>query len=281
MPVHAQRPVSRPSLSRWWACTTAVALLMALIVAAPPVPARASSHIEVTQVTSGLGFPQRLTVFEGHLFFAATTAALGMELWRTDGSSTELVKDIREGSAGSAPNHLTVFADNLFFTAQQDGLGRQLWRTDGTEDGTVVITEMNAGLFGSSPAELAVWDGHLYFNAFDETHGRELWRTNGTAEGVERVADINPGAAWSSPFGFTVFGEVAVLLHDGERGSECDGGKDELRDVLTALPTQLSEKVYVALDKLNKDGLVELGETETDTGRRRMRDSATGRTKRG
>ncbi|NBP83328.1 hypothetical protein EBU60_05645, partial [bacterium] len=55
-------------------------------------------------------------------------------LWRTNGTTTELVMDINtgaSGAAGSYPDYFTALGDFLYFAAN-DGTNRGLWRTDGT-----------------------------------------------------------------------------------------------------------------------------------------------------
>src|SRR5262249_8125769 len=86
--------------------------------------------------------PSKLTNVNGTLFFTASTAATGLELWKSDGSQAGpvLVKDLNTGSAGSSPGNLTNVNGALFFTADGGTGVQKLWQSDGPATGTVVVT---------------------------------------------------------------------------------------------------------------------------------------------
>ena len=105
---------------------------------------------------SGSSSPSEFTVFDGALYFAATSAndsatlpggfPLNRELWKTDGTAegTVLVADINPGDPGSHPRHLTAIGDSLYFTADNGATGNEPWVLridrlpgDATGDGTV------------------------------------------------------------------------------------------------------------------------------------------------
>lgn len=122
--------------------------------------------------------PSGFTVFNNALFFRADNGrANGIELWKTDGTSdgTVMVKDIEyQGPSHSWPSGFTAFQDALYFQATQDvtslngqaPIGTELWKTDGTEDGTVLVKDINPNLRESSdPADFIVFNGALYFRA--------------------------------------------------------------------------------------------------------------------
>jgi ELWxxDGT repeat protein len=79
--------------------------------------------------------PTNLTNVNGTLFFSATTADYGTELWKSDGSlaGTQLVKDIAPATASSSPANLFRAGTSLYFTINS---GTQLWKSDGTAQGT-------------------------------------------------------------------------------------------------------------------------------------------------
>ena len=98
------------------------------------------------------------TEVNGVMYFAANDGQNGVELWRTDGttSGTFLVKDIepftrtvgnRTFAYGSYPSSLTAFNGKLFFQATDVVHGSQLWVSDGTADGTQRVTDINPGRF--------------------------------------------------------------------------------------------------------------------------------------
>lgn len=181
-------------------------------------------------------YPAFLTPFDGWLYFRAETAATGSELWRTDGTTTELVADINAGADDSWPSELVVFDDHLYFRASGAGTTSALWRFDGEALETVAGTDrwvpgefviLDGWLyfsgFGTAAngtyrtdgvtiehvTELlagypAVLDGWIYFAGYEPDAGDELWRTDGST--TELVADIDPLAS-SGPYDLTVLGD--------------------------------------------------------------------------
>ena len=115
-----------------------------------------------------------LVVYDGKLYFPATTPSTGDELFVYDGSTASVAADISSGSGGSAPKHLTVYNGKLYFSASGDESGgRELWVYDGTD--ASVAAEINPTSIGSDPRHLTVYTGRVYFQADDGTAGVELW----------------------------------------------------------------------------------------------------------
>ena len=73
-----------------------------------------------------------------HVYFTASGAGLGRELWRTDGTpeGTTLVRDIIPGSVEGSPSRLTVWKDRLYFVVPLPWGGLTLYVSDGTAAGT-------------------------------------------------------------------------------------------------------------------------------------------------
>ncbi|MEI6156406.1 MAG: ELWxxDGT repeat protein [bacterium] len=156
------------------------------------------------------------------LYFAAYTDASGAELWRTSGTTTELVEEIQPGPNGSDPGSFAALGDWLYFAADDGTNGRELWRTNGVETALVrnIAIEL-VGVNASDPAELTALGGWLYFRASDGAggHGLELWRTNGTD--TQMVRDIQLGTGDSFPTGFTALGGYLYFAaNDGAHGNE-------------------------------------------------------------
>jgi len=149
--------------------------------------------------TSAFLFPQGLEVAGNALFFSGGDTATGIELYKTDGSTISLVKDIAPGTKTSRPGALTNLNGTLLFFADDATHGYELWRSDGTEGGTVLVADANPGHPGSGPFGAIAYAGLLWYAATDGTHGLEMWRSDGvTAAG----GDLEPGSPGSVPSGF-------------------------------------------------------------------------------
>lgn len=127
------------------------------------------------------------------------------------------------GSVESGENGSEVSGDEtptMLFSANDGVIGYELWKTDGTQEGTVLVKDINPSA-GSSPSASVPLNGFNYFATNDGVNGNELWKTNGTSAGTVLVKDINPGAADSSPTGYTLYnGALYFQADDGVNGPE-------------------------------------------------------------
>jgi len=146
-------------------------------------------------------------IFNGELYFTATTTAEGLELYKVkaDGS-VALVADINPGGA-SGPDpilpFLNTFESNgeLYFAATSPDGGFEPWKI--TAAGTAVrVADINPGTVGSNPDFLGTAGGELYFSATTATAGNELWKVTAAGTAVQ-VVDLNPGTAGSNPSNLT------------------------------------------------------------------------------
>ena len=159
------------------------------------------------------------------VWFNARTPAEGGELWRFEGAFyPHLVKDIWPGPNSSYPFVVHLWADDRALVVASDfDHGRELWVSDGTDEGTVLLRDLNPGRpSGVSPwSGAAEHDGIVYFTGDDGIHGRELWRTDGTPDGTSLVADLFPGPEGSSPAGFGIVdGHLFFSARDDAHGAE-------------------------------------------------------------
>ena len=118
-----------------------VAVLVTLIA---PLALRAQSPYLVKDINSTAtaspisSTPNSFFRFGSRIFFAASAAGNGGELWSTDGSDagTTQVADINNGSGSSSPPRFTVLNGKLIFNASDGRYGTELWTSDGTTAGT-------------------------------------------------------------------------------------------------------------------------------------------------
>jgi ELWxxDGT repeat protein len=124
--------------------------------------------------------PSVLTEVNGTLYFSANDGTTGVELWKSDGTSTGtvLVRDIRsgDGTSTSSPSNLTNVNGTLYFQANDGTTGVELWKSDGTSAGTVLVRDIRSGGNSSSATNLTNVNGTLYFRANDGATGDELWK---------------------------------------------------------------------------------------------------------
>lgn len=151
------------------------ALVAALVLTAAPASAGYSGSDPRDLVTVGT-----------RVLFVADDGEHGEELWRTDGTTTSLLKDLNPGFDSSGIDELWKAGSQAFFTAF-DGTDLFLWRTNGTPGGTRKISEW-------TPLDVPVAvGGRIYYAAADVDHGTELWTSDGTVDGTVRLTNLDTG----------------------------------------------------------------------------------------
>ena len=83
------------------------------------------------------------------------------------------------------------FNNMILFTASDILHGNELWVTDGSEEGTMLLSDINPGSSSSSLNFLIEFENKVYFTADDGTHGKELWVTDGTESGTHMIKETN------------------------------------------------------------------------------------------
>ena len=153
--------------------------------------------------TTGDSYPSMIAVTGGFLYFSADDGINGVELWKTNGTTTSMVMNLNAGSGSSYPDGVgnLVLGGFMYFTAD-DGTNRKVWKTNGT---TTTSLGMNA-----NSADFEVSGNKIYFAGIDATNGEELWYSDGTTTAL--VKDIETGNNDSSPHGFTVSGNTVYFI---------------------------------------------------------------------
>lgn len=162
---------------------------------------RGGNYVFVTDGTSitklldanndGLLYANNLVTIGDRLYFRSKTDSLDdFELYTSNGTTTQLVKNINDGD-DSDPNYLTVVGSEVFFEADDGVHGDELWKTDGTSAGTVMVKDIDGESSTSTKGFYTTMGSELFFYADDEKHGSELWKSDGTEAGTVMVADVN------------------------------------------------------------------------------------------
>jgi ELWxxDGT repeat protein len=176
----------------------------------------------------------------GETLLFANDRGGGPELWKSDGSGIELLKNINPDLLGGGTfwlplpeNRITLAAPNLTATdGSRSGLtelqnvvpfdrgvlagkfdyypaaeGTQLWRTDGTGAGTIMLIQYPEGTRIQSLNNV---NGILYFAIMayvDIQYRSQVWRSDGTPEGTTAIttARFSPGITKFASIGSLVF----------------------------------------------------------------------------
>jgi len=168
-------------------------------------------------------------MLDGNTVYFRATGEAGTALYKFDGATTQLVKDINPGAATGSLGRLVRVGSKLLFGATSPD-GRELWQTDGTAAGTQLLADTvegpsspgwwntnaqvgglaflsaSTGLWvtdGTTPGTIRLASGPavilgtigstVVFRGFDAERGMELWKTDGTVAGTTLVKDIAPG----------------------------------------------------------------------------------------
>lgn len=168
--------------------------------------------------------PENLTVYNNELYFSAFTNTNGRELYKTNGTTVTLVKDIAVGSEdGIASSTFIELNGFLYFFAQDTaGTGFDLWRTDGTTNGTIKMVNHNSNNIAGNKLYFSKLNNELYFLAQDIndiTVGIELYKYNPTNNTISLVVDIFPTNGQTSVIGYgflTVFDNKLFFVADNK-----------------------------------------------------------------
>lgn len=171
----------------------------------------------------GLSAFDQLTPIGDQLYFVPEFAQYGRELWRTDGKSAEMVRDIYPGpDYGFRSEQVPVeFQGRYYFQAHSPATGDELWRLTPDGNDAELVADVLPGPESGYPRGLTVFDGELYFVASNGTSGQEIFRYDGSQ--VEQFTDIKPGAgdAWPGFFQSNILGDwLYFLADDGIHGME-------------------------------------------------------------
>ncbi|TDI12510.1 MAG: hypothetical protein E2P04_05470, partial [Acidobacteria bacterium] len=223
-----------------------------------------SSPIADINAGTGPSTPRGLTNVNGTLFFCAHDGGdfggiFGRELWKSDGITTEMVKDITPGtdstvffSGPSAPNFIAV-GNTLFFVADDGSNGPELWKSDGTSAGTVKV-KPGAGLavpYSSITTTFAPilnminFNGTLFFQGDDGT-GSGLWKSDGTPSGTIKIVTTDPDGGPYIPDDLAVSnGSLFFAAGNNANGVELwksdgtDAGTSMVKDIRPGFPTSV------------------------------------------
>lgn len=171
------------------------------------------ANINTIDDASGYSAPSDFFEFNGYLYFIASSGAYSenRELYRTDGVTVELFKDIAPGNLSGFPQgtypQFVVMNGKLYFFATNTGSNSQnsLWQTDGTAANTINVSNVKFSDFGDpSKKSVIVYNNELYFSGY-ENLGFELYKFNDVSNTTSLVKDLSPGTNGANPRHFAIF----------------------------------------------------------------------------
>ncbi len=117
----------------------------------------------------------------GQLFFLANNGENGMEIWKSNGTSTgtTLLKDFKIGSTSASYRHFMKSGTDLYFIVNDDTYGYQLWKTDGTQVGTLRINGLPSNESFENAYPFIGVGNKMFLVAYNQTGGYELYITDG------------------------------------------------------------------------------------------------------
>lgn len=156
-----------------------------------------SSALLISVNTLGVDPYQPPATMGGWMYFSghqADSSGVGAELYRTNGSLVQLVKNIHPTTTGSAPRQFVATSNRVFFNADDGQYGRELWSTDGTAAGTTRMSDHQPLSLGTQFQTFTAAIGStFYYVANDAIRGRELFSSDGTVTGTRLVKEFRPG----------------------------------------------------------------------------------------
>ncbi len=151
--------------------------------------------------------PERLFVHNGLLYFVGDDEVNDGEVWISDGTiaGTKLLKDINPGNGDVDQDREVSFigvGNTVFFNANNGFNGNELWKTDGTEQGTVLVKDLNPTFDSDGEPRTSQISNFtvlgtagsgftLIFAARDENSDYQLWQSDGTENGTTVIPGLD------------------------------------------------------------------------------------------
>jgi ELWxxDGT repeat protein len=199
--------------------------------------------------------PKNFTKLNSTTFvFIADNGTNGYELWKSDGTTTSLVKELN-GVNSSVAQYFLRLNNKLVFVAK-DTSGYELWQSDGTSVNTTMIKNIyptNSGI-DADKYQPGILNNYIYFYGRNASNGNELWKTDGTYANTTLVKDIYSGTSSSNPTNIKLIGNYiyfsATTSANGNEPWKSDG---------TTSNTLLMQDIYSGASNSNPSDFTQLG----------------------
>ncbi len=115
------------------------------------------------------------------------------ELYKTDGVTATLVKDIGDAGSSSSPKNFTAVKNRIYFIAYTNKTEDELWKSDGTEESTTLVKDITEGYKRTDFLSFVALNDLLIFTIRVSGGGKQLWRSDGTEAGTFIIKDFSSG----------------------------------------------------------------------------------------
>lgn len=183
----ADTPANGRELILWDGATATTVDIAAGAASSSPRPGRSNNYPP--------GNGDRFLTNPEVTYFRAEADGKGIELWRFDGTTASLVKDIRPGSKGAQPYDLTFVGELLYFTANDGTNGLEPFTSGGTEATTTRLADLGTGATSSNSENYTpLGSERCIFESKVSGSGEELVITDGS---TTQVINVLPGTGSS------------------------------------------------------------------------------------
>jgi ELWxxDGT repeat protein len=145
----------------------------------------------------------QFAVYQGQLYFAASRADVGNELFRIDptNDAITLVADLNPGAGSSSPSALAASTSELVFNASIGEVGRLWALASPSSPPSVALVPPSPPMTPFQASNLTASGDHLYCTDL----GDNLIRTDGTIAGTLELGDFSGIASGAHPHDFIDF----------------------------------------------------------------------------
>jgi trimeric autotransporter adhesin len=203
----------------------------------------------------------RFITYGDYVYFPATNAVNGAELWRTDGTTagTTLFKEVQAGASGYPPQNFRIIKNQLFYSCENVNQQLTLFKSDGTAAGTKPVLALSGDNILFSSVYLFNHKDVLYMNP-SPSFGAQLWRSDGTDAGTVKLAS-STALYGLRPNSFVSLGNKLLF-----RGETADKGSELMSYSPTTAVADVpmhNENVSLSPNPVQNDVLIDVKVTDT------------------
>lgn len=129
---------------------------------------------DINTIFTASSYPYPIIPFGEDVLMNAGNYETGDELWKSNGDTITLVKDVRHGEFGGSPVNFTVKNKTAYFLAYEADFITSVYQTDGTEAGTKRISHNTTSISDYTITD----DGSLFYTTGTSGSYGSLYKLN-------------------------------------------------------------------------------------------------------